>query len=80
MAVVISESGWKAFTKKQKLTVELDDKELLKAQTRFDKTDESETEPRLEGLKDLIKEFSKQVTALVEVKKQFGDKPFGLSL
>lgn len=78
MAVDVSESSWKAFTKKQKLAVELDDKELLKALARFDKTSESKPEPRLEALKDLAKEVPKQVTALAKLKKQLGDKPFGL--
>ena len=78
MAVDVSESGWKAFTKKQKLAVELDDKELLKALARFDKTSEGKPEPRLEALKDLAKEVLKQITALAKLKKQLGDKPFGL--
>jgi hypothetical protein len=78
MAVDISESSWKAFIKKQKLEGQLEDKELLKLLARFDKTDERKPEPRLEALKDLIKEVPKQVTALVKLKKTLGDKPFGL--
>jgi hypothetical protein len=76
MAEKIAESVWKAFTKKQK--VELDDKELLKALARFDKTDEHKPEQRLEALKDLAKEVPKQVAALAKRKKELGDKPFGL--
>jgi hypothetical protein len=75
MAEKIAESVWKAFTKKQK--VELDDKELLKALARFDKTDEHKPEQRLEALKDLAKEIPKQVAALAKRKKELGDKPFG---
>jgi hypothetical protein len=78
MALGISESGWKAFVKKQKLAVELDDKELLKALARFDKSDERKPELRLEALKELTKEVPRQVTALLKLKKQLGDKPFGL--
>jgi hypothetical protein len=78
MALGISESGWKAFVKKQKLAVELDDKELLKALARFDKSDERKPELRLEALKELTKEVPRQVTALLKQKKQLGDKPFGL--
>ena len=77
MAEKISEALWKAFTKKQKLEVELEDKDLLKALARFDKTDERKPEPRLEALEDLVKEIPKQVTALVKLKKKLGDKPFG---
>ena len=77
MADKISEALWKAFTKKQKLEGELEDKDLLKALARFDKTDERKPEPRLEALGDLIKEIPKQVTALVKLKKKLGDKPFG---
>lgn len=76
MSDKISEALWKAFTKKQKL--ELDDKDLLKALARLDKTDERKPEPRLEALKDLIKEIPKQVTALAKRKKELGDKPFDL--
>jgi hypothetical protein len=78
MAVDLSESSWKAFVKKQKLAVELDDKELLKALSRFDKSDERKPEPRLDALKELAKEIPRQVTALLKLKKQLGDKPFGL--
>jgi len=77
MADKISEALWKAFTKKQKLEVELEDKDLLKALARFEKTDERKPEPRLQALEDLIKEIPKQVTALVKLKKKLGDKPFG---
>lgn len=76
MSDKISEALWKAFTKKQKL--ELDDKDLLKALARFDKTDESKPEPRIEALKDLAKEIPKQITALARRKKELGDKPFAL--
>ena len=76
MAEKISESLWKAFTKKHKL--ELDDKDLLKALARFDKTDEHKPEPRLEALQELAKEVPKQVVALVKRKKELGDKTFGL--
>jgi hypothetical protein len=78
MAKLVSESTWKAFVKKQKLPVELEDKELLKALVRLDKTDERKPEPRLEALKELAREIPKQVTALAKLKKQLGDKPFGL--
>ena len=78
MADKISEALWKAFTKKQKLEGELEDKDLLKALARFDKTDERKPEPRLEALSDLIKEIPKQVTALAKLKKKLGDKPFGV--
>jgi hypothetical protein len=78
MAVDISESSWKAFAKKQKRAVELDDKELLKALARFDKTSESKPELRVEALKDIAKEIPQQVTALLKLKKQLGDKPFGI--
>lgn len=74
MSDKISEALWKAFTKKQK--IELDDKDLLKALARFDKTDERKPEARLEALKDLAKEIPKQVTALAKRKKELGDKPF----
>ena len=78
MSDKISEALWNAFVKKQKLAVELQDKELLKALARFDKTDEGKPAPRLEALKELIKEIPKQVTALTKLKKQLGDKPFDL--
>jgi hypothetical protein len=78
MATDISYSSWKAFTKKQKLEGELEDKELLRVLSKFDKTDESKPAPRLEALEDVIKEIPKQVTALVKLKKKLGDKPFGL--
>lgn len=78
MAIDVSESSWKAFTKKQRLEAELEDKELLKALARFDKTDDGKPGPRLEALEDLAKEISKQVAALSKLKKKLGDKPFGL--
>lgn len=78
MAIDVSESSWKAFTKKQKLEAELEDRELLKALARFDKTDDGKPGPRLEALEDLAKEIAKQVAALAKVKKKLGDKPFGL--
>jgi len=78
MAIDVSESSWKAFTKKQKLEAELEDKELLKALARFDKTDDGKPGPRLEALEDLAKEIAKQVAALSKLKKKLGDKPFGL--
>jgi len=78
MSEKISEALWKAFIRKQKLAVELDDKELLKALVKLDRTDDQKPEPRLEALKDLIKEIPKQVTALLKRKKELGDKPFSL--
>jgi hypothetical protein len=78
MADKIGEAPWKAFVKKQKLAVELDDKDLVKLLARLDKTDERKPEPRLEVLKDLSNEIPRQVTALAKLKKQLGDKPFGL--
>jgi hypothetical protein len=78
MSDKISEASWKAFVKKQKLAVELADKDLLKALAKLDKTDERKPEPRLEALKDLAREIPRQVTALLKLKKQLGDKPFGL--
>jgi hypothetical protein len=77
VAEKISEVLWKAFVKKQKLEVELDDKELLKALGKLDRTDEGKPEPRIQALKDLAKEIPKQITALARLKKQLGDKPFG---
>lgn len=78
MSEKISEALWKAFIKKQKLAVELDDKELLKALIKLDKTDDQKAEPRLDALKDLVKEIPRQVAALLKRKKELGDKPFGL--
>jgi len=78
MSEKISYSSWKAFIKKQKLEDELDDKELVRVLSKFDKTDESKLGPRLEALEDVIKEIPKQVSALVKLKKKLGDKPFGL--
>ena len=77
MSDTLSEAHWKAFTRKQQL--ELDDKDLLKALARLDKTVEQKPEPRLDALKDLLKEIPKQVVALARQKKELGDKLFGLS-
>jgi hypothetical protein len=77
MSDKIGEALWKACTRKLKLEVELEDKELLKALARLDKTDERKPEARLEALKDLVKEIPRQVKTLVKLKKQLGDKPFG---
>ncbi len=52
---------------------------MLKAFARFDKTDASKPEPRLEALKDLGEQISKQLVALVKRKKELGDKPFALA-
>ena len=78
MAIELGETSWKAFTKKQKLEAELDDKDLLKALAKFDKSDESKPGPRLEALGDLAKEIARQATALAKLKKKLGDKPYGL--
>ena len=81
MAEKISKASWTAFvqseTKNLPAKVDLADKELLKALASFDKTDERDTEPRLEALKELAKEIPKQVATLGKLKKQLGDKAFG---
>jgi hypothetical protein len=75
MAEKLAESTWTGFLKKQKL--ELDDKALVKALSAFEKTDESEPEPRLEALDDVIAQIPEQVKGLVKRKKELGDKRFG---
>ena len=72
----LSESAWSSFTKKQGL--KLDDGALVKALAKFDKTDESKPEPRLDALKDIVEQVKKQVIALARQKKELGDKPFAL--
>ena len=76
MANDLSESAWTAFLKKQKL--ELDDGPLRKALAKVDKTDDSKPQPRLEALKEVVEQLTKQVAAQAKRKKELGDKPFGL--
>src|SRR6186713_1399656 len=76
MANDLSESAWTAFLKKQKL--ELDDGLLRKALAKVDKTDDSKPQPRLEALKEVVEQLTKQVAAQAKRKKELGDKPFGL--
>jgi hypothetical protein len=76
MADKLSESTWTGFLKKQKL--ELDDGALRKSLAKFDKTDESKPEPRLDALNDLVEQFKKQIVAQAKRKKELGDKPFAL--
>ena len=81
MSDKISQALWKAFVQSETKNIQpklgLDDKDVLKALAKFDKTDEREPEPRLEALKELANEVPKQITALVKLKKQLGDKVFG---
>ncbi len=77
MADKLSESTWSGFTKKHKL--ELDDKALLKALAKFDKSDAAKPEPRLDALKELVEQLKKQIVALAKLKKALGDKPFALA-
>lgn len=78
MAEVISESSWKAFTRKQSLA--LDDKDLLKALARFDKTDSAKPEPRSLALSDVVDQGKKQVLALARkksaIEKELGAKTY----
>ena len=76
MANDLSESAWTGFLKKQKL--ELDDGPLRKALAKVDKTDDSKPQPRLEALKEVVEQLTKQVAAQAKRKKELGDKPFGL--
>jgi hypothetical protein len=76
MADKLGESTWTGFLKKQKL--ELDDGALRKSLARFDKTDESKPESRLDALNDLVEQFKKQIVAQAKRKKELGDKPFAL--
>jgi hypothetical protein len=75
MAEKLSESSWTGFKNKQKL--DLNDALLVKALAVFDKTKESEPEPRLKALEELVKQIPEQVKALTKRKKELGDKPFG---
>lgn len=78
MADKVSEASWKAFLKKQKLDVDLDDKDLLKALSRFDKSDPDKPGAWLQAADELIKEIPRQLMALGKLKAKLGDKPFGL--
>jgi hypothetical protein len=75
MAEKLSESSWTGFKNKQKL--DLNDAPLVKALAAFDKTRESEPEPRLKALDELVTQIPEQVKALIKRKKELGDKPFG---
>jgi hypothetical protein len=75
MAEKLAESTWTSYTKKQKL--ELEDKALLKALAGFDKAENGKPDARLAALDEVTEQIRKQVAALVKVKKQLGDKPFG---
>jgi molybdenum-dependent DNA-binding transcriptional regulator ModE len=74
MAEKLAKKTWTDFSKEKKL--DLDDGALLKALDKFEKTDESESEPYLVALQEVIEQLKKQVSALAKRKKELGDKPF----
>ncbi len=74
MADKLNEASWTSVVRKLKL--ELDDKPLVKALARCDKTDAAKPAPRMEALDDLVEQLKKQVLALARRKKELGDKPF----
>lgn len=72
MADKLSEAAWTAFARKR----DLEDGDLVKALARFDKTDATRHEARLEALDALEAQIRKQAVALARRAKALGDKPF----
>ena len=77
MAEKLSKEVWVAFTRKNKLSLE--DSALLKALEKFDKCDEKQHEARSAALEGIVEQVKKQVVLLAKVKKDLGDKLFGLA-